>query len=185
MAVKKKKWRPYPLYHLMLLWWNQFKVSHVQATCVRAVSKSDSEAGIEKRNWCEIPGVQRAFPDCIPVRQPRQESLEWTRGTTQQIQKKKKKRIQRGERWGQGNTNLDAETVPAMFARPVLALVREPIVRRGIYALALVRGEELVYVRDPHRATDDLAHAGHEQVAALGEQDGLLLLLLPRLRLRL
>ena len=76
-----------------------------------------------------------------------------------------------------------------MFARPVLALVREPIVRRGIDAFALVRGEELVYVRDPHRATDDLTHAGHEQVAALGEQDGLLLLLLllhrPRLGLGL
>ena len=68
-----------------------------------------------------------------------------------------------------------------MFARPVLALVREPIVRRGIDAFALVRGEEFVYVRDPHRTTDDLAHAGHEQVAALGEQDGLVARLLPRL----
>lgn len=58
-----------------------------------------------------------------------------------------------------------------MFARPVLALVREPIVRRGIDTFAPVRGEEFVYVRDPHRTADDLAHAGHEQVAALGQWD--------------
>ena len=59
-----------------------------------------------------------------------------------------------------------------MLARPVLALVREPIIRRGIDALAPVRREQLVDVRDPHRAPDDLADAGHEQVAALRE-DGL------------
>jgi len=71
-----------------------------------------------------------------------------------------------------------------MFARPVLALVREPIVRRGVDAFAPVRGEEFVYVRNPHRTADDLAHAGHEQVATLGEQDGLVapLLLLRLLR---
>jgi len=56
-----------------------------------------------------------------------------------------------------------------MLARAVLALVREPIIRRGVDALALVCREELVDVRDPHRAPDDLAHAGHEQVAALGD----------------
>jgi len=87
---------------------------------------------------------------------------------TQQTKKKKKFSAGEPDR-GIRNTNLDTETVPAMFARPVLALVREPIVRRGIDAFAPVRGEEFVYVRNPHRTTDDLAHAGHEQVAALGE----------------
>lgn len=56
-----------------------------------------------------------------------------------------------------------------MLARPVLALVRKPIVRRGIDARALVRREQLVDVRYPHRPPDDLADAGHEQIAALGE----------------
>lgn len=111
------------------------------------------------------------------------------RGTQQTKKKRKetKKEFSAGEPdRGIRNTNLDTETVPAMFARPVLALVREPIVRRGIDAFAPVRGEELVYVRNPHRTADNLAHAGHEQVAALGEQDGLvapLLLLLLLLRL--
>ena len=66
-------------------------------------------------------------------------------------------------------TNLNTEPVPAVLARPVLALVRKPIVRCGIDALALVRREQLVNVRNPHRAPDDLAHARHEQIAALRE----------------
>jgi hypothetical protein len=59
-------------------------------------------------------------------------------------------------------TNLYAETVTAMLARSVLTLVREPIIRCGIDALTSVRGEQFVYVRNPHRASYDLAHAGHE-----------------------
>ena len=54
-----------------------------------------------------------------------------------------------------------------MLARPVLALVRKPIVRSRIDAFALVRREQLVDVRNSHRAPDDLPHPGHEQVTAL------------------
>lgn len=71
-----------------------------------------------------------------------------------------------------------------MLARPVLALVCEPIIRRGVDALTPVRGEQLVYVCDPHRASDDLAHAGHEQVAALREDDGVVFALCVLLRRR-
>lgn len=41
----------------------------------------------------EIPGVQRALPNCVPVRQPRQESLELARGTQEA---RKGGRVQRG-----------------------------------------------------------------------------------------
>ncbi len=58
-----------------------------------------------------------------------------------------------------------------MLACPILALVREPVIRRGVDALTLVPLEELVHIRDPHRAADDLADAGHEQVAALREDE--------------
>ena len=54
-----------------------------------------------------------------------------------------------------------------MLASAVLALIRKPIVRRRIDAFALVCGEQLIDIRNPHRAPDDLAHARHEQVTAL------------------
>ena len=54
-----------------------------------------------------------------------------------------------------------------MLARPVLALVRKPIVRCRIDAFTLVCREQLIDIRNPHRAPDDLAHARHEQVTAL------------------
>ena len=59
-----------------------------------------------------------------------------------------------------------------MLARPILALVREPIIGRGVDPLALVPRKQLVHIRDPHRAADDLADARHEQVAALREGGG-------------
>ncbi len=82
-----------------------------------------------------------------------------------------------------------------MLACSVLALVGEPVVRRGIDALALIRGKELFHVRNPHRPayhipvsvsltlhytggeahTDNLAHVRHEQIAALGEHGPALL----------
>ncbi len=65
-------------------------------------------------------------------------------------------------------TNLNTEPVPAMLARPVLTLVRKPIVRRRVDTLALIRREQLINIRNPHRSPDDLSHTGHEQVAALG-----------------
>jgi hypothetical protein len=68
---------------------------------------------------------------------------------------------------GDEGTNLNTEPVPAVLARPILALVRKPIVRRRIDALALVSREQLVDIRNPHRAPDDLADARHEQVTAL------------------
>ncbi len=55
-----------------------------------------------------------------------------------------------------------------MLARPVLALVRKPIVRRRVDTLALIRREQLINIRNPHRPPDDLAHARHKQVATLG-----------------
>ena len=54
-----------------------------------------------------------------------------------------------------------------MLARPVLALVRKPIVRRRVDTFTLVGREQLINIRNPHRAPDDLAHARHEQVTAL------------------
>ena len=54
-----------------------------------------------------------------------------------------------------------------MLARPILALVRKPIVRRRVDTFTLVGREQLINIRNPHRAPDDLAHARHEQVTAL------------------
>ena len=68
---------------------------------------------------------------------------------------------------GKKGTNLNTEPVPAVLARPVLALVREPIVRRRVDAFTLVGREQFINIRNPHRAPDDLAHARHEQVTAL------------------
>jgi hypothetical protein len=69
----------------------------------------------------------------------------------------------------QTTTDLDAESISAMFARPVLALISEPIIRCGVDSLALVSSEQLVDIRDPHRTPDDLAYTRHEQVATLSE----------------
>jgi hypothetical protein len=54
-----------------------------------------------------------------------------------------------------------------VLARPVLALVRKPIIRRRIDAFTLVGRKQLINIRNPHRAPDDLAHARHEQVTTL------------------
>ena len=59
-----------------------------------------------------------------------------------------------------------------MLARPILALVREPIIGRRIDPLALISLEQLVHIRNSHRATDDLTDTRHEQVAALREGGG-------------
>lgn len=56
----------------------------------------------------EIPGVQRALPDCVPVRQPRQESLELARGT-QEASKGGEKKFSAG---GLGGLVYDKDNEP-------------------------------------------------------------------------
>ena len=53
-----------------------------------------------------------------------------------------------------------------MLARPVLALVRKPIVRSRIDTFTLISREQLINIRYPHRRPNDLAHTRHEQVTA-------------------
>ena len=59
-----------------------------------------------------------------------------------------------------------------MITRPILALVCEPIIRRRIDPLALIPLEQFIYIRNPHRAADDLPDTWHEQVTALREGSG-------------
>jgi hypothetical protein len=65
-----------------------------------------------------------------------------------------------------------------VLARPILALVREPIIGRGVDSLAFVSLEQLFHIRNPHRSADDLSDARHEQVATLREGNARRFLLL-------
>eukprot|EP00754_Rhynchopus_humris_P039990 Rhum_TRINITY_DN23058_c0_g1::Rhum_TRINITY_DN23058_c0_g1_i1::g.177050::m.177050 len=64
---------------------------------------------------------------------------------------------------------LEAEAESTVRARAVLPLVREPVVRSRVKLLTLVRRHQLVVVVDPHRSSDDLTDARHQQVHGLGQ----------------
>lgn len=65
---------------------------------------------------------------------------------------------------------LDPEAVASVLASPELPLVRVPVVVGSFQPLALVGRHQLLVVVHTHRAADDLADVGQEDVDGLGER---------------